>query len=140
MFPLLLQLNSIFHIITSLLIHLWTNCTRLRSMDMVHAKFQSSNLVDLFFFFWCLLQFLISILLVVSRILKHQVLNSLLIFVFVELFIKVFYPSLFMVSYVLNWFVRGSVGLKLKQAQAPHLMKPYCLTLLNIIGPPRVLE
>lgn len=37
------------------------------------------------------------------------------------------------VSYGFNWFVRGYVGLKLKQAQAPHLMKIYCLSLLNIL-------
>lgn len=37
------------------------------------------------------------------------------------------------VSYGFNWFVRGYVGLKLKQAQAPHLMKTYCLSLLNIL-------
>ena len=56
-----------------------------------------------------------------------------------ELFMKVFSLLFFMVGYVLNWFVRGSVGLKLKQAQDPHLMKAHCLTLLNI-GPPRMLE
>lgn len=53
-----------------------------------------------------------------------------------ELFMKVLL-FLFIVNYNLNWFLRGYVGLnlKLKQAQAPLLMKTYCLSLPNLLVP-----